>query len=155
MTRIEVIMPKGFKHGLKYTPEYSAWVAMRQRCNNPQGHDAFYYEGVEVCPEWDDPVVFVSDMGKRPSVNHQIDRRDNTKGYCKDNCHWVDRTTQMRNTRLSKHWYVYGIRYESLSHAASVHNVTINRIKAWCEGRSDGGYSYPPKSNCWSEKKYG
>jgi hypothetical protein len=60
----------------------------------------------------------------------------------------------MQNTRISKWWIVYGVRYASLSEAASAIGVSINRVKAWCEGRSDGGYTYPAKPNCWSEKKY-
>lgn len=127
---------------------------MRQRCKNPHGHDSVYYKDISICSEWDDPMRFVTDMGKRPSPTHQIDRIDNTKGYCKENCRWVDKKTQMRNTRLSKWWIIDGVRYESLSEAANVIGVSISRIKSWCEGRHDGGYSYPPKANCWSEKKY-
>ena len=141
-------------HHLKGTPEYNSWINMRQRCNNPRGHDAHYYANISICCEWDDPVRFVADMGLRPSRNHQLDRIDNTKGYSKENCRWVDKTTQMQNTRISKWWFVNGTRYASLSEAAASAGVTISRIKAWCEGRTDGGYTYPPKPNCWSEKKY-
>jgi len=147
-------MTIGYKHGLRYTPEYKVWIGMRQRCNNPQGHDVEYYAGVCICPEWGDVRRFIMDMGERPSVNHQIDRTDNTKGYSKDNCEWVDRPSQMRNTRISKWWYVDGVRYESTGHACSVLNTTPSRIKAWCDGRTDGGYTYPPRVDCWSEKKY-
>lgn len=147
-------MPKGFKHGLRYTPEYTVWISMRQRCLNPHGHDAKYYDGITLCDEWNDPVQFVADMGKRPSMRHQIDRIDNTKGYFKDNCRWVEKAPQMRNTRASKWWFIHGVRYDSLSEAAAAVGVTISRVKAWCEGRTDGGYTYPPKPNCWSEKKY-
>lgn len=149
-------MPKkGSGHGLKGTPEYTAWVNMRHRCNNPANHDAVYYAGITICPEWDDVERFVADMGLRPSKHHQIDRIDNTKGYSKENCRWVERKPQMQNTRISKWWWVYGVRYASLSEAADAVGVTSNRIKAWCEGRTDGGRVYPPKANCWSEKKYG
>ena len=143
------------RHGLRYTPEYRAWINMRQRCNNPKRSDADYYEHITVCSEWNDPVQFVNDMGLRPSAMHQIDRIDNTKGYCKENCHWVEKKPQMRNTRISKWWFVNGTRYASLSEAAAAVGVTINRVNAWCEGRTDGGYVYHPKPNCWSEKKYG
>jgi len=61
---------QGYKHGLKGTPEYSAWVAMRQRCNNPHGHDAYYYKDITVCPEWNSVEQFVLDMGKLP--NHRL-----------------------------------------------------------------------------------
>lgn len=145
---------KGSGHRLKGTPEYGVWVNMRQRCNNPKGHDVVYYANINVCDEWNDPVCFVKDMGVRPSANHQIDRVDNTKGYFKNNCRWVEKTPQMQNTRISKWWFVNGTRYASLSEAAAAVGVTISRVKAWCEGRSDGGYTYPPKLNCWSEKKY-
>ena len=148
-------MPKkGSGHGLKGTPEYSAWVNMRQRVNNPAGHDVFYYKDITICPEWDDVRRFVADMGCRPTSGHQIDRIDNTKGYCKENCRWVEKTSQMQNTRIAKWWVVYGVSYNSLSEAAEAHNTTPARIKGWCEGRTDGGYTYGPKPNCWSAKKY-
>ena len=136
------------------TPEYNAWVNMRQRCSNPRGHNVHYYANVSVCDEWGNFDQFIKDMGLRPSAKHQIDRIDNTKGYCKENCHWVEKKPQMQNTRISKWWFVNGIRYASLSEAAASAGVTIARVKAWCEGRTDGGYTYPPKPNCWSEKKY-
>lgn len=127
---------------------------MRQRVNNTARHDAHYYKDITICPEWDNVEQFVADMGQRPSSDHQIDRIDNTKGYYTENCHWVERKPQMQNTRISKWWYINGVRYESLSEAAEAHNTTPNRIKVWCDGRTDGGYVYPPKPNCWSEKKY-
>jgi hypothetical protein len=147
---------RGYKHGLKGTPEYNAWVAMRQRCTNSTRPDWKYYggRGITICPEWDSVEQFVADMGLRPSTNHQLDRRDNDNGYSKENCHWVEKTPQMRNTRISKLWFVNGVQYESLSDAAINLGVAINTIKKWCEGRSDGGYIYPPKPNCWSEKRY-
>ena len=128
---------------------------MRQRCNNPCGHNLIYYANIKVCDEWNSFDQFVKDMGLRPSSTHQLDRIDNTKGYFKDNCRWVQKKPQMQNTRIAKWWFIDGVKYASLSEAAEAVGVTINRIKAWCEGRTDGGYIYPPKPNCWSEKKYG
>lgn len=147
-------MSRSKPHGLKGTPEYNAWVAMRQRCNNPKGHDAHYYDGIGICHQWDDVVQFVKDMGIRPSSNHQIDRIDNTKGYSPENCHWTDRKSQMRNTRISKRWFVDGKMFESLRDAADELNTGIMTIKNWCDGKRNGKYSYPSKENCWSEKVY-
>lgn len=150
-------MPKGYRHGLKGTPEYETWVRMRQRCLNPNSPDYSYYgaRGISICERWDSPVLFVQDMGKRPSKHHELDRIDNNGNYCPENCRWVEKTPQMRNTRLSKIWYVNDIRYESLGHAAEVLNATPTMVKRWCEGRDDkNGYVYPPKLNCWSEKRY-
>lgn len=148
---------KGFKHGLRYKPEYRIWICIKQRCLNPNRKDWQYYggRGITVCDEWvNDVRQFIADIGERPSKAHQLDRRDNDKGYSKENCHWVLKHPQMQNTRISKKWIVNGVLYNSLSEAAKAHKVTISRIKAWCEGRNDGGYSYPPKENCWSRKVY-
>jgi hypothetical protein len=145
---------KGTGHQLKGTPEYRAWVNMRQRCNNPSGHNAHYYKDISHCSEWNDPVRFLADMGKRPSVNHQLDRIDNTKGYSKENCRWVEKAPQMRNTRIAKWWFVDGVRYESVADAATQLGVGVITIKHWCDGKLNGKYKYPPRGNCWSEKKY-
>lgn len=145
------------KHGLRYTPEYSLWLNMKSRCYNPKNNAYKYYggRGITICDEWrDDFKQFYDDMCPRPSDSHQIDRIDNDKGYSPENCRWVERIDNVRNRKDSKWWYVHGVRYDSLSHAAEHHGVTVSRIKAWCEGRTDGGYSYPPKDNCWSERKY-
>lgn len=150
-------MPKkGTGHQLKGSPEYRAWVQMRQRCSNENRWEYPHYggRGIAVCVEWDDPVRFVADMGPRPSEHHQIDRENNDLGYFKENCRWVLRKPQMQNTRLSKRWFVNGVEYPSLSEASAAVGITPPKIKAWCEGRTEGKYKYPPKPNCWSEKKY-
>jgi hypothetical protein len=36
-------------------------------------------------------------MGKKPSPRHQLDRKNNDKGYSKRNCRWVLPTVQSRN----------------------------------------------------------
>lgn len=153
----EIIRAARTRHGGRYLSEYHTWSRMRQRCSNPKRPDYKYYggRGIKVCREWEKSFQnFFKDMGYRPTIDHQLDRIDNNKGYSKNNCRWVKKIPQMQNTRMSKYWWVHGKRYESLSEAAAAHSVTISRIKAWCDGRSDGGYTYPPKENCWSEKKY-
>ena len=41
--------------------------------------------------------AFYRDMGPKPSPDHSIDRRENDKGYYKDNCHWVTQKEQNNN----------------------------------------------------------
>jgi hypothetical protein len=60
----------------------------------------------------------------------------------------------MRNTRLAKWWYVNGVRFESLTAAASALGVGAVTVRSWCDGKVSGIYKYPPKPGCWSEKKY-
>ncbi len=117
-----------------------------------------YYggRGISVCREWRESVVaFVQDMGSRPTRKHQLDRIDNDKGYSPSNCRWVEKKPQMRNTRISKRWFINGVEYPSLKKASDVLKTPCSTIQKWCNGRSGGGYTYPPKDNCWSEKVYG
>lgn len=100
---IETATKKCFKHGLSETPEYSVWRAMNQRCRNKNAkHYANYGgRGITVCEEWKNFETFLSDMGKRPSKNHTIERVNNSLGYSKQNCKWATMKEQMNNTRLT------------------------------------------------------
>lgn len=56
--------------------------------------------GISVCDRWvgrDGFDNFLSDMGEQPD-GLTLDRIDNDKGYSKENCRWVDRKVQNRNT---------------------------------------------------------
>lgn len=49
-----------------------------------------------VCDSWLLFENFLADMGERPD-GQTLDRRDNNKGYCKDNCRWATHKEQHRN----------------------------------------------------------
>jgi hypothetical protein len=38
-------------------------------------------------------------MGTKPDTGYSIDRIDNNKGYCKDNCRWATCKEQNNNKR--------------------------------------------------------
>lgn len=91
-------------HGLSKLPEYIVWKAMKARCYNPKASNFKHYGGrstpITICAEWRDSfATFHRDMGPRPTPKHQIERKDNTIGYCKSNCEWTTHTVQVRNTR--------------------------------------------------------
>lgn len=99
---ITAIIRRNFKHGKSTTPEHGVWRDMKKRCYNTKAINFKNYggRGIFVSEEWiDDFQRFYSDMGPRPTADHQIERRDNDGPYCAGNCHWETRTKQCRNKR--------------------------------------------------------
>lgn len=76
------------------------WRGIKQRCleNYCESH-LYFKKGISVCIEWQNSY----ELFKEWSLNNgykkglQIDRIDNSKGYCPENCRWVSSLINSNN----------------------------------------------------------
>jgi hypothetical protein len=98
-------------HGCSGTNEYQIWKQMIKRCHNPNDPTYPYYggRGIIVCSRWRHSFVnFITDMGRRPSLNHSIDRLKGHLSYSPDNCKWSTKKEQVRNRSNSRYIEIGG-----------------------------------------------
>lgn len=91
---------------------YNVWTTMLHRCNDPKRKKYKDYggRGISVCPEWNDPNVFIDwaeQNGYEPGL--QLDRIDNNGNYSPDNCRWLTPKENSRNRRNTVFLTVNGI----------------------------------------------
>jgi len=89
-------------HGMTGTRIFNIWTKMRDRVRNPTGKSACY-AGITICNEWQDFIPFYEwATSNGYDDNLSIDRIDNTKGYCPENCRWTIALVQSQNRGIRK-----------------------------------------------------
>lgn len=118
-------------HGLKKHPLYESWLGMRNRCYWPRHNRYQYYggKGITVCDEWKDDFIAFYKWGIANGWKRglQIDRKENDKNYCPDNCRFSTVKQQARNrtsnviltidgvSRTAIEWAeIAGVNYEAM-----------------------------------------
>lgn len=85
----------------KQSAEYRTWCEIIRRCRNKKspGFKNYGGRGITICSRWNRFENFIKDMGRKPTSEHSIDRKDNEKGYTPANCRWATRKEQNSNRR--------------------------------------------------------
>ena len=97
-----------YKTGLcmgKKSGIYRSWCNMKQRCMNPKHpkYQRYGGRGIKVCTEWQRIEGFYKwalAAGWKEGLS--IDRIDNDKDYCPENCRWVTVSENSRRKRTTK-----------------------------------------------------
>lgn len=111
--RDEMASERKRTHAMSKSPEYRIWQSMKDRCGNPTsgGYRRYGGRGIKVCERWLESFEnFFSDMGKRPTRKHSINRINNDGNYDPDNCEWATGREQSRNTSRNRFLEMDGTR---------------------------------------------
>jgi hypothetical protein len=80
---------------------------MRRRCRSKTDKSAksYYFKNITVCDEWDRDFMNFYNWSMENGYNDDltIDRIDNSKGYCPENCRWITNSDQQRNKTNNVH----------------------------------------------------
>ncbi len=109
----ELVIQRNYKHGHSLdggSKTYKTWESMIQRCTNLKNKAYKNYggRGIKVCKSWLKFEGFFQDMGER-LPNMSLDRVDNNRNYCKENCRWATWKEQNRNRRDNRLITINGI----------------------------------------------
>jgi hypothetical protein len=142
------------KYGCGREPTYMSWTCMKQRCYNKKhvAYNRYGGKGIMVCERWFSFLNFLEDMGTRP-LGKQLDRIDNNKDYCKDNCKWSTPKEQANNRSNNKLIEYCGIK-KSLSQWANYFKINPFTLKS----RLNLGYTFKEaltfEKGKWRRKYY-
>lgn len=164
------------RYATKYSHKTVRWIKSNDNVKqNPKLY--FIYAGilsrvqkegtiwhrVGVCERWINGEgelsgfdCFLKDMGPRPK-NTSVDRINNNKGYCKENCRWASPLTQRlnQNSRVNivvhkdKEYTYEDIRkklkisWNYVRDMIEVENLSISQLKKKCKENGWGIYSNP------------
>ena len=88
-------------HGQTETRLYRTWRHMKERCNNHNNNRYYRYgaRGIRVCKEWESSFEnfynWAMDNGYNDSLT--IERKNNKRDYCPENCTWIPLSEQAKN----------------------------------------------------------
>lgn len=102
----DMLVEEKTTHNMHGTRIYRIWRNIKTRCLNPNASHYSRYggQGISICDEWRDSFESFRDWALSHGYSDElsVDRIDNDKGYCPDNCRWATLEQQAVNRRTPK-----------------------------------------------------
>lgn len=119
-------------HRLIHTKIYESWANMKRRCNDSKSNNFHRYggRGITYDPKWENFEGFYEDMNASYKEGLTIERKDNDKNYCKDNCIWATPTQQARNRKSNVYVNTSKDRM-LLIEVAELYKIPYPRVHQW------------------------
>lgn len=86
-------------HGMTRTPEYAAYREAKYRCSNSNAQAWKHYGGRGIEFRFGSFEEFLAEIGRRPTLEHSLDRRNNDGHYEPGNVRWATASEQSLNRR--------------------------------------------------------
>lgn len=134
----DVVSKQMSTHGLSKTRLYRIWSNIKTRCYNPNSDNYKYYggKGIYMCDEWKNNFLCFRDWAINNGWNEElskqdwtIDRIDNSKPYCPENCRWANHITQCNNQTSNK-MFEYNNEVHTMSEWARILGIKYTTLRA-------------------------
>ena len=118
-------------HGMSNTRIYRIYKGMIKRCNNNKcpAYPNYGGRGIKVCQEWlDDFMNFYNwAMTNNYDDTLTIERIDVNSNYCPENCKWIPKADQARNTRQC-HFLTFNGKTQTINEWSRETNIDNRKI---------------------------
>lgn len=88
-------------HGMRHTPEYTAYCDAKARCTNPKNKRWSSYGGRGIKFLFSSFEEFFVSVGKKPKATYRLDRKNNNGHYRPGNVRWVTASISRLNQRYT------------------------------------------------------
>lgn len=129
----ELVSLRSKTHGMSNSRIFGIWAGMIARCYSPGDYHYKWYgaRGIDICDEWRDCFQNFYDWSIKNGYDESksIDRIDNNKGYCPNNCRWASYKEQMRNTSRN-HMICYDNQERCLTEWAEIAGIPESTFRS-------------------------